>query len=314
MMVHPVNMMVMMSSTTGTGPLELVPVTGWRTAADAAGTGVENLFWYTIRHSAAAEYEIGHGYVDTTTGFLIRHEVVESSNDNGLVDFSEGAKEVTSSAPAQYLQGVGVDRSVTMDAASDSNIVDKFNGLLELLGVMTPSGEVPPDPSEFFTARSVVLKIYDGWGSSFIGFRRLSFYKDGVLIPYADSWIVTATSKYNVEYDPANPFISMLSTGSYIGHVWLSSSGSATNQKVIVTFPEVVEFDEILFVNAHHSGAATTQGIKTVEIFTSTATDISVMWEDPIPEGTQIFSGEFKQHVESDVPDEQILSYSDLSG
>ena len=137
MTIHPVNMMVMMTAITGTGPLELVPVTGWRTAADAAGTGEEALFWYTVRHNAAAEYEIGHGYVDATTGFLVRHEVVESSNENGPVDFSEGTKEVTSSAPAQYLQGIGVDRSVTIDAATEFTMVETLNSLLDLLKVKT---------------------------------------------------------------------------------------------------------------------------------------------------------------------------------
>ena len=141
MTVHPVNMMVMMSVTTGTGPLMIGSVTGWRTAAEAAGAGEENLFWYTIRHIAAAEYEIGHGYVDVTTGQLIRHEVVESSSDNGPVDFSEGTKEVTSSAPAQYLQGMDIDRSVTIDMVFESDNVDKFNLLLELLGLMTDSIE-----------------------------------------------------------------------------------------------------------------------------------------------------------------------------
>ena len=313
MTVHPVNMMVMMSATTGTGPLTLTPVTGWRTAAEAAGTGEENLFWYTIRHNAAAEYEIGHGYVDATTGFLVRHEVVESSSENGPVDFSEGVKEVTSSAPAQYLQGVGVDRSVTIDAASDSNIVDKFNGLLELLGVMTPVVEEPPDPFEFFTARSVVFKIYDGWGGIFIGIRRLRFYKDGVQVPYVDSWIAAATSIYSYLYVAIQPFMPLVDIGGWESRGWFSSRVVNTNQKLVVSFPEPIEFDEIRYVNIHDTGINTKFGIKNVDIIISTAADISTVWADPVPDSTQIFSGVFNQHVDSNVADEQTLTYSDLS-
>ena len=147
-----------------------------------------------------------------------------------------------------------------------------------------------------------------------MGLRRLSFYKDGVLIPYADSWIATATSVYSSSYAIVNPFKGLEAIGLWENKTWLSGDDQITNQKLIVTFPEVVEFDEIRYINGHSNGLFTESGAKTVEIFTSTATDISVLWADPIPEGTQIFSGEFTQHVDSDVPDEQILSYGDLSG
>lgn len=138
MTVHPVNMMVMTTSGTGTGSLELVPVAGWRTATEAAGTGETNLFWYTVRHTVAGEYEIGRGYVDPTTGHLIRHHVVESSNGDALVDFTAGVKEITSSAPLQYLQAIGVDRGTTIDAATESTIVETVNHLLDRLQLKTP--------------------------------------------------------------------------------------------------------------------------------------------------------------------------------
>lgn len=89
------------ATTTGTGSFTLAAATGWRDMATAFGTGSGNKFYYFIRHAAAAEWEIGEGYMsDSTT--LVRSTVLYSSNSNSAVNFSGGAKDIYSDIPAEF--------------------------------------------------------------------------------------------------------------------------------------------------------------------------------------------------------------------
>ncbi len=87
------NLVFEQSTTTGTGNFTLSAYTGWRRCSDAFGTGSTNVFGYTIRHQAAAEYEVGIGYMsDANT--LVRLTIIDSSNANAAVNFSAGTKDV----------------------------------------------------------------------------------------------------------------------------------------------------------------------------------------------------------------------------
>lgn len=86
------------STTTGTGNFTLVAVLGKRNFS-VFGTGSTNTFDYYISNRDAAEWERGTGYIDTSTGALVR-TAVESSNSNALVNFSAGTKDVTNDVPA----------------------------------------------------------------------------------------------------------------------------------------------------------------------------------------------------------------------
>jgi hypothetical protein len=100
-MSHTANLVRETATTTGTGDFTVSAITGWRRASDAFGTSGRKCL-YTIRHDAAAEYEVGYGHMsDANT--LVRDEVVESSNSNALVSFASGSKDVVCSATAQFI-------------------------------------------------------------------------------------------------------------------------------------------------------------------------------------------------------------------
>lgn len=105
------------STTTGTGNFTLEAVNGrvlFSNATYGFSTGsTEDVFDYFITNRSAAEWERGTGHMsDAST--LVRDTVVESSNSDALVSFSDGIKDVTNDVPAanQYYAG-GTDVAVT---------------------------------------------------------------------------------------------------------------------------------------------------------------------------------------------------------
>lgn len=85
------------STTTGTSDLTLTSQFGKQTFASAFGTGATNTFDYFISSKTANEWEIGVGYIDTTTGVLVRPTTVvsNSSGTTSKISFSAGTKDVT---------------------------------------------------------------------------------------------------------------------------------------------------------------------------------------------------------------------------
>ena len=88
---------------TGTGNLTLTSATGWRSFDTAFSHGATtDVFRYAIRHTSAAEWEVGTGHMsDATT--LVRDTVIGSSNSDAAVDFSAGTKYVLNDADAAWL-------------------------------------------------------------------------------------------------------------------------------------------------------------------------------------------------------------------
>lgn len=96
------NLIYQTSTTTGTGNFTTSSVTGYRDFSSEFGTGTarSNYFYYCIRHTTAAEYEVGIGHM-SASNTLVRDTVIESSNSNSLVNFSSGTKSVISDFPAE---------------------------------------------------------------------------------------------------------------------------------------------------------------------------------------------------------------------
>mgnify|MGYP001591579658 CR=1 FL=1 len=87
---------------TGIGIGNLTLASKYKTFNAAFGAGAtQNVFAYFITHQTAVQWEYGTGHMaDATT--LVRDTVIESSNANAAVDFSNGIKNVTCDVPAEH--------------------------------------------------------------------------------------------------------------------------------------------------------------------------------------------------------------------
>jgi hypothetical protein len=81
------------STFTGTGTIVLLGAyTAFKTFSDVCVDG--DTFDYGITHEGNVNWETGVGTYSTSTNSIERTTVTASSNNNGLVDFSEGYKAV----------------------------------------------------------------------------------------------------------------------------------------------------------------------------------------------------------------------------
>jgi hypothetical protein len=92
------------STTTGTGDITLSgPKTQYVSFSSRYTAGNTNdEFCYCIAGQAGSEWEVGQGYLVSST-ILRRTQVHESSNSDQLVSFSSGIKDVFVTIPAQFL-------------------------------------------------------------------------------------------------------------------------------------------------------------------------------------------------------------------
>lgn len=86
------------TTTTGTSAITLLGATS-QFQGFAAKFALRELVYYTIVGQAGTEWEVGRGYLRTSTVF-VRDVVFESSNANALVNFSAGTKDIFSTIPA----------------------------------------------------------------------------------------------------------------------------------------------------------------------------------------------------------------------
>lgn len=132
-MPAPADLVFQQTTSTGTGDLTLSTVAGKRTFVSAFGTGNTNTFDYFISSKAAAEWEIGVGYIDTSTGDLVRNTVSLSSNSNSAVNFGAGTKDITNDIKASdQVRGAGTvsnSHAVLFDGTSGSLIKSAGFGL-----------------------------------------------------------------------------------------------------------------------------------------------------------------------------------------
>lgn len=132
-MPAPADLVFQQTTGTGANNLALTTVAGKRTFASAFGTGNTNTFDYFISSKAAAEWEIGVGYIDATSGDLVRNTVSLSSNSNSAVNFGAGTKDITNDLKASdQCRGAGTvtnNHAVLFDGTSGSLIKSAGFGL-----------------------------------------------------------------------------------------------------------------------------------------------------------------------------------------
>lgn len=156
------------TSSEGQGNLNLAAGSGGvRRFSSVFGTGSTNKFLYHIRHSNAAEYEQGVGYMsDADT--MVRNRILKSSNANTAVDFSAGDKDIVVDLPADAaLVALGLARLVfnASGAAIPANklvSIANFNGMEELSNIELASNTTDRRPADGFT-KSQIENNAAGW-------------------------------------------------------------------------------------------------------------------------------------------------------
>lgn len=189
---------------------------------------------------------------------------------------------------------------------------------IDLSGTYTPpdggaivvdlGSEAPPVENTNITAKSVVLDIADGWGTTTLALRSVDFYLSGVLVDVVVADISTyATSTWSGLFS-YNVFLTALpKTGTWSTYSWASPSGTYTNQRLIVVFNSDIEFDKVVINNMHHNGTTTEWGCKNVVITSSTDAITSTVYNDTITNPTVLFDGILDEHVAADTEDPQIV-------
>src|SRR3990167_7294745 len=92
------------STTTGTGNFILSgAIAGFKSFNETIGTG--NLCYYCIQTTDLSAWEVGIGtLINSTT--LSRNSILSSSNNNLIVNFGVGSKEVFSTLPSKFFQDI----------------------------------------------------------------------------------------------------------------------------------------------------------------------------------------------------------------
>jgi hypothetical protein len=105
------------SASAGTGPFAVTGAfTGYTTFAAAIGEG--NSTYYTITNDSLGQWEVGVGTY--STGTVSRDLILTSSNNNLLVDFGAGSKEVFCTLPAERAVYNNPDGSLVYDPAGSA--------------------------------------------------------------------------------------------------------------------------------------------------------------------------------------------------
>lgn len=151
------NLVYEFSTTTGSGNFTLAamitdtPSQAFRNFSDAFGTGTAALFYYAIRNRTVAEFEVGIGYMSTTT-VMVRQTVLQSSNSNSAVNFSAGIKDVISDIPALFQYQIACTaKTVNYSIATTDNTIElTANSATFTL----PDATLCPAGKEFFLKNS----------------------------------------------------------------------------------------------------------------------------------------------------------------
>lgn len=128
------------TNTVGTGSLTLLgAVTGFQSFA-VIGNG--NTTYYTISGVGTSEWETGLGTYSTTGPTLARTAVLSSSNNNSLVNFSAGTKNVFVTYPAQSANTTLVPQTLTIN--NNNAVLQVVNNINAIPGNPATGGWLMP--------------------------------------------------------------------------------------------------------------------------------------------------------------------------
>lgn len=105
------------SSSSGTGNFAVTGAfTGYVSFADAIGQG--NSTYYAITNDSLGQWEVGVGTYSSSQ--ISRDLILKSSNNNLIVNFGSGSKEVFCTLPAERAVFNNPDGSIVYDPAGSS--------------------------------------------------------------------------------------------------------------------------------------------------------------------------------------------------
>ncbi|MDF1577669.1 MAG: hypothetical protein P1P81_04395, partial [Desulfobulbales bacterium] len=157
-----------------------------------------------------------------------------------------------------------------------------------------------------FLAKSVILDIADNWGDAYLGLRSVDFLLASVKEPVTESNATGYATTYYGGYTAIKAFDTSLSKLDAGYFEWLTTSAN-TNQRLICVFATPVEFDEVVINNSHSNGGFTTRGVKNVRVNISTDAITDTTYNAAIANATEIYNGQFGEHIASNVEDPETL-------
>lgn len=160
-----------------------------------------------------------------------------------------------------------------------------------------------------FIAKSIIIDIIDNWGQGdYVGLRSVELFLAGSKV-YTPLSLLTGYDT-SASFDPKYAFMDEVSkTGGYSAtNGWFSNYGSFYEQRVVCVFPDPLAFDSIVINNHHESGYNTARGARNISVYYSTSTITTAVYGSIAPNSVLIFSGQLRQHVASDVIDDQTLT------
>jgi len=151
------------SITTGVVPIVLAGAsTGYQNVASSISTS--NTFPYVVELVGGSEWEIGIGQYISANNSIIRTQILNSSNNSNIVNFSAGTKNVFISVPAAYiaLTARGLSQFAVTTSAELLNIITDETGSGNLVFsnnavLVTPSFSVANGTAPFSVVSNTVV-------------------------------------------------------------------------------------------------------------------------------------------------------------
>lgn len=160
-----------------------------------------------------------------------------------------------------------------------------------------------------YTAKSFLVDVFDQPTFNGVNIRQLDFYFEGNKLGYADGVDGVA----HALFPEVNTLVKYMFntntsyTGSQTVNCWQQISLNNT-VRIALVFTNPITFDSIIINNAHNSGGLVERGAEALDMYVTPDEDSGTVAEAEVPNGTLIFNDEIRQHVASDVRDDQILT------
>lgn len=278
----------------GIEPVNWIDPFEYKTNTDISGTYYASSDLPISTDDTTSTYGDYSMKLDTSTtssgSYIIRNFNPPLSVPSDYISFDVKSDTINSGVVVQFIN--------SNNTSGETNDFDNFN-------------PITPTSGDAYTAKSVIFEFANNWGGTDMNIRSIEFKNKGTLIDAGGTVGITcyATSTYSSLYYPDYAFtVGLSKTGAgNLNNAWNGQSSAATDQRLIVVFDSEQTFDTIVLNNCHHLGGYTTQGVKDAEIYTSSDSVTDTTYGAEITNNELIFSGQFEQHVTSDVEDDKIL-------
>ncbi len=171
---------------------------------------------------------------------------------------------------------------------------------------------LPPVRNSYENVRTVIFDCFNTWGGNLLGIRSVEFFDFyGQQIEINNDNVSCFTSSiFSTRYYPIYAFNTSLSkVGGDDYCSWVTESNVA-GARLICVFSDLIDFNEIVINNYHKSGTATNRGVKDIKIYVTDEVYVDDTFNTTISGASLIYDGEIKEHVYSDVVDDELITIS----